>query len=145
MSGWSAPRDERAVSEASGVAILVGFTVLVTASVGLSVIFIDTGDTGDVTANFTFDYRDQQSMVLVSQDRGDALPAGELVIAGSSRSVTWAEVGGVPANRTIGPDSPPVQLSEASAWGAAVTGSQTIEVYWEPDEDNRTLLDSRSG
>jgi hypothetical protein len=145
MTGRSARRDERAVSEGTGVAILVGFTVLVTASVGISVLFVDAGSGGDVTANFTFEHRVQQSMVLVSQERGEALPAGELVIEDGSRSVTWAEVSGMPTDQTVNPASPPIQLSEASAWGAPVSRGQTIEVYWVPDEENRTFLDGWTG
>jgi len=145
MTGRSARGDERGISEATGVAILVGFTVLVTASVGISVIFVDADGGGDVTANFTFEYRVQQSMMLVSQDRGDALPAGKLVIEDGSRSVTWAEVSGMPPNQTVGPGSPPIQLSEASAWGGPVSRGQTIEIYWVPDEDNRTFLDGWTG
>lgn len=145
MTGRAGRRDERAVSEATGIAILVGFTVLVTASVGISVLFVDASGGGDVSANFTFEYRVQQSMVLVSHERGEELPAGELVITDASRSVTWAEVGGMPPNQTIGPDAPPIQLSDASAWAAPVSRGQTIEIYWVPNEENRTFLDGWTG
>lgn len=145
MAGRPDRRDDRAVSEATGIAILVGFTVLVTASVGVSVLFVDAGDGSDVNANFTFEYRVQQSMLLVSHERGDALPAGELVIEGPSGSVTWAEVGGMPSNRTIEPGDPPIQLSKASAWGSAVRRGQTIEIYHVSSGGNRTFLDGWTG
>lgn len=138
-------RDDRAVSETTGVVILVGFTVLVTASVGISVLVIDSGDTGTASANFTFEYRSQDALLVVTHERGDALPAGDIHIEGPDASATWAEVARVPGNQTIEPGGLPIQLSEASAWGSPVTQGQAIEIYYVPDEGNRTFLDAWEG
>jgi hypothetical protein len=144
MAGRSTRRDERAVSESAGIAILVGFTVLVTASVGVSVLFVDGEESAGTSANFTFDYRSGGLSLIVRHEQGDAIPAGQLVIAGEAGSVTWAEVADRPANESVGPGSL-IQLSEGSAWGAAVRRGQTIQLYYDPGDGNRTLLDTWQG
>lgn len=138
------PRDDRAVSEATAMAILVGFTVLVTASVGISVLVLDAGDGSTVSANFSFDYRSGDAMMLLSHERGDEIPAGELVIEGEPGAVTWAELAGTGPNETVGPGDL-VQLSDASAWGAPVSRGDRVEIYHVTDAGNRTLLDAWEG
>jgi len=141
MTGRADSRADRGVSEATGVAILVVFTVLVTASVGVGVLFVGgEEETAGVTANFSFDHQSEHSVMLVTHAEGDALPAGDIVLEGESASVTWAELAGSEPNSSVGPGSA-VQLSANSAWGSPVTTGQTIEIYWAPDAENRTQLD----
>lgn len=137
-------RDDRAVSESMAVAILVGFTVLVLVSVGISVLFVDADSGGPPSANFTFEHFSENSMLLVSHERGDSIPAGDLVLEGEPGTVTWAQVAGTNATDAVEPGDT-VQLSRSSAWGERVTSDQRVAIYYVPDPDNRTLLDSWSG
>jgi hypothetical protein len=141
MTRRSGRPDERAISEATGVAILLVLTVLVTASVGVGVLFLSEEGEADVITNFSFNHQSDQSVMLVSPAEGGTLPAGEIVLEGPPGAVTWAELAGVQPNTSIGPSSPPIQLSEGSAWGSDVTTAQTVEIYWVPEADNRTRLD----
>jgi len=136
--------DERAVSESMGVVILVGFTLLVTATVGISVLFVQDGDSGGPTANFTFDHNAQSASMLVVHERGDSFAAGSLVVESGPNRVTWAEVANTGANETIGPGQA-IQLSSNSAWGQSVQSGSTVEIYHAPGDGNRTLLDSWDG
>jgi hypothetical protein len=135
----------RGVSELASVAVLVGLAVLVTASVGLGVLFVDVEEESGVHATFTFEYRGENSLLLISPAEGDALPAGDIEVQARSESTTWADLAGMAPNETVEPGGLPVQLSESSAWGATVSTAQTIEIYYAPSEYNRTLLDSWSG
>ncbi len=136
--------DERAVSESAGVAILIGMTLIVTASVGISVLFVDDGDSGGPTANFTFSKDRGSTSMIVIFERGDSFSAGDLIVEGGSNRITWAELASKPANQTIGRGDA-IQLSSNSAWGQSVRQGQTIEIYYAPGGGNRTLLDSWSG
>lgn len=136
--------DERAVSESMGIVILVGFTVLVTATVGISVLFVQAGDTDGPTATFTFEHDAGSGSMLVEHGEGDSFPAGTLVVESGPNSVTWAQVANAPANQSIGPGAA-IQLSSSSAWGESVSAGQPVELYYAPGDGNRTLLDSWEG
>jgi hypothetical protein len=129
----------------ASVGILVGLTVLVTASVGLGVLFVDVDAQEGINATFSFEYRGESSLLLISPTEGDPLPAGDVVVQASATSATWADIAGMAPNETVEPGSLPIQLSESSAWGSSVSTAQTIELYYAPTEYNRTLLDSWSG
>lgn len=130
---------DRGVSEMTGIAVLVLFTVLVTASVGLSAIVVDTGDE-TVGANFTFEYRSGETL-LVTHESGSQLPGGELLIDGPAPNVTWAEVADLEnASQPVGPGDS-ILLSEASAYGQPVGGNDEIRILHAPGDGNVTVLD----
>jgi len=131
--------DDRGLSESAGVAILVGITVLVTASVGLNVLVVTDEDTGPPSANFTYDYVEQSSVLLVTHSQGDELEAGKVHFVGADRDVTWAAVAGT-NNTTAVERGDLVQLSERNAFGTSVASSTRIEILYEYD-GNRTKLD----
>ncbi len=144
-AGMTLRGEDRGVSEMASVGILVGLTVLVTASVGLGVMFVDVDAESGITATFSFEYRGESSMLLISPAKGDPLPAGDIEVQGRRASTTWAELAGMAPNETVEPGGLPVQLSESSAWGSSVSTAETIEIYYAPSEYNRTVLDSWSG
>jgi hypothetical protein len=137
--------DDRGVSEMASIGILLGLTVLVTASVGLGVLFVDVDAQEGINATFAFEYRGESSMLLISPAEGDPLPAGDVEVQGAGSSTTWADLAGMDPNATVEPGGLPVQLSGSSAWGSSVSTVETIEIYYTPSEYNRTLLDSWSG
>ena len=69
--GSSRRPDDRAVSEFAGVAILIAITFLVTSSVGLYVLLEDSSYGEGPDANFTYDYVDESSVLIVTHDRGE--------------------------------------------------------------------------
>lgn len=131
--------DDRALSESTGVAILVGITILVTASVGLNVLVVGEQDTGPPSANFTYDYVEQSRALLVTHSRGDELVAGRLHFVGADRDVTWATLANTNNTTQVGRGDL-VQLSERNAFGSAISQSTQIEILYEY-EGNRTKLD----
>ena len=84
--------------------MLVGFTVIVPASVGAGVLLFQD-DSPDVTANFSYQYMDQTSKLLITFERGQEVPADSLVVSGPDENVTWGVLANEEANRTVDPGS----------------------------------------
>ncbi len=134
---------DRLVSETAGVATLVLFTVIVTASVGIGVLFVDEGGAG-IQANFSFDHRSDTSSMTVTHAEGDELRAGNLYIEGPRTNVTWAETAGWNESRMVS-EGDIIQLSQQSAYGSSVSQSDTINIVYVDDSGNQTTLDTWNG
>lgn len=146
MTGPTCVDDDRAVSEAAGVAILLVFTLAITASVGVSVLFVDEEAGGEPRANFTYDYIDDASVLLVTHDRGDPIAAGNLTIRGpNGANATWAALAGTENGSELVEPGDTVQLSGNNAYGDSVSRGDTIRVYYAPPGGNETLLSTREG
>lgn len=135
--------DRRALSEGVGVAVLVGFTVVVTATVGLNVLVVSETETGPPQANFTYDYVQSSNALVVTHEAGDEFPAGSLVVSGPVAEASWATIAGVENETAIGPGSA-VQLSAQNAYGQPVTVNDRIVIYHGTGE-NRTEIDDWTG
>ncbi|WP_415381725.1 type IV pilin [Halosimplex sp. TS25] len=135
---------ERAVSEFTGVAILVAITLLVTGSVGLFVL-VDPGSEGQgPNANFTFQYIDASSVLIVTHDRGDSFDAGNLSIRSRGTTVTWAALANTDNSTVVGPGAT-VQLSRRNAFGSPVPASGRARVLYKPPTGNETVLETWDG
>lgn len=135
--------DARGVSEGAGIAVLILMTVLVTASVGVSVLFVGAGDDTGVQANFTYEYLSDRTTLLVTHADGDEIQAGDLVIDGPETNVTWAGVAGQNETELV-TQGDLIQLSQNSAYGSRVRAADTIRVVYAPDDGNRTVLSTWS-
>jgi len=138
---------DRAVSEFTGVAILIAVTVLVTASVGLSVLVADSTQTGERSANFSFQYIDGSSVLIISFERGDQFRAGNLTVRGEGAEATWAVLSGSEPSAWIGPQSPAstVQVSGRNAYGQRVAADENVRVVYTPGDGNETVLQRWAG
>ncbi|WP_459193909.1 type IV pilin N-terminal domain-containing protein [Halosimplex sp. J119] len=132
---------ERAISEFTGVAILIAVTLLVTGSVGLFVLVDPGEDDPGPNANFSFEYIDQSSVLFVEHERGDTFTAGNLTIRSGETAVGWATLANTENSTVIGPGDQ-VQLSDRNAFGRRVSTRDDVSVYYAPPAGNETLLDS---
>jgi len=130
----------RGVSEGAGLATLVLLTVVVTASVGVSVLFLDESNSAGTQANFSFNYQDQGAYLLVTHESGDELPSGRVRIEGPDTSVTWAEAADWNESRKV-TRGDLVQLSENSAYGSRVGSRDYIKVVYVYQNDSTKVLD----
>jgi len=135
--------DTTAMSESIGIGILVGMTVIVTAVVGLNVLVVDEDAGGPPQANFTYDYIDQNELLLVTHSQGDQLAAGNIEFRGPGENVTWAQLANRNESAMVGPGDL-VQLGQENAYNRRVSGGDTIRIYYN-DSGNRTQLDQWSG
>ena len=130
--------DERAVTETAGVAILVGITILVTATVGLNVLVVSEQGPEGPHANFSYDHVDSSGALVITHVKGDEFPAGELVIAGENAETTWAAAASVNETEPIGPGDI-VQISQDNSYGKPVRKTSTVRIFHD-DGGNRTQL-----
>ncbi|MFY4811993.1 type IV pilin [Haloarcula sp. AONF1] len=131
------------MSETIGVAVLVGLTLLVTAMVGLNVLVIEDDDGGGPQANFSYDYVEDNELLIVTHARGDEFEAGNVEFEGPSRTVTWAQVANREPDAMIGPGDI-AQLSSGNAYQRRVGARDTITIYHNAS-GNRTQLDQWDG
>ena len=130
--------DSRGVSETTGVATLIVLTVLVTASVGISVILV-ADEEAETQVSFQFDHLEDAGALLVTHDGGGDLRAGSLYIEGPDNNVTWATIAGTEEDAMVtGGDV--IQVSSGSPYGSSVTGRDEISVVHVPQDGNRTVL-----
>ncbi|MFB6217810.1 MAG: aminopeptidase P family N-terminal domain-containing protein [Halobacteriaceae archaeon] len=134
--GYSGPP----LSEFAGVAILISVTVLVTASVGLFVLVSGSGTQGGpAQANFSYQYIEDSSVLLVTHERGDTFDARNLTVRGEEKAVPWHELAGSNETAPVGPGTT-VQLSSNNAWGENVARGDTVRVVYTPPSGNETVL-----
>ena len=138
---------DRGVSEFTGVAILVLVTVVATASVGLSVLLVDTSVGGPPEASFDFQYIDGSSVLVVTFQTGEPIAAGNLTLRGRGAETTWAALAGTEPSTMVGPASPrsTVQLSSRNAFGEQVSADSSIRVVYTPSVGNETVLQRWEG
>lgn len=134
---------DRLVSETAGVATLVLFTVIVTASVGIGVLFVDQEDDGP-TADFAFEYESDASRLTVTHSSGQAFAAGDLVFEGPNNNVTWAEAASWNDSREVS-QGDIVRLSRKNDYDDRVRSEDVINVVYVPGNGNRTQLDTWNG
>ena len=142
--GPARDQPERAVSEFTGVAILVALTLLVTGSVGLVVLIDPASEDVGRNANFSFQYIDRSSTLIVTHDRGDPFDAGNLTLEGGGESATWAALANDDTNATVGPGDT-IQLSRRNAWGQSVSANSKVRVIHRPPAGNETVLETWRG
>jgi hypothetical protein len=141
MDGRTAGTDARGVSEFTGVAILITMTVLVTASVGMYVLVVDTtSDEGPPDANFSFQHISSTSSLIVTFDRGEPIAARNISFEGGGGSATWAELADMNGSEAVGPGAA-VQLSNRNAYGQSIGRDTTIRVYYLGVNDTRARID----
>jgi len=135
--------DTVGMTEGIGVAVLVGLTLLVTAIVGLNVLVIEDDDGGGPQANFSYDYVEDNELLIVTHERGDEFEAGNVEFEGPSKTVTWAELASREPDAMIGPGDI-AQLSSNNAYARRVSARDTITIYHNTS-GNRTQLDQWDG
>jgi len=138
----SADGDDRGVSEMTAVVTLVGVAFVLVASVGISAFVFSEGDAGPPQANFTYDYIDQASALVITHDRGDEIRSGDLYVSGSDSNVTWAALAGSDESVLVTPGDA-VQVSEGSAFGEPVRSSSRLQLVFHNATLNQSAVISR--
>lgn len=128
--------DDRGTSESAGVAVLVLFTIIVTASVGVGVLFVDQDDS--VNAEFSYDYFEERTALLITYESGQSFRASNVVVDGPGPNMTWNEIGPLNASSTLEPGAY-VQLARSNDYGHAIREYDTVRLV-RTGEGNATLL-----
>lgn len=133
------PRDsgDRAVSEMTAVATLVGLAILLVVGIGLNVLLLSPSDTGPPEGNFTYQHISQANTLVITYEKGDKIRAGDLYVEGQEANATWAALAGKKPDTMIKPGAV-VQVGKAGPFGAPVRTSSRIRIVWR----NATLNES---
>lgn len=135
--------DDRGVSEGIGVATLVLITVLVTASVGMSVLVgIDGGEPEDIDGEFRFEQLGDR--LVISYERGPALTAGNLYADGPHNNVSWAAVAEIGDDDTVTVGDT-MQIGALNIYGSDVEADDDVEMVYLTAEGERVIVDRRFG
>jgi hypothetical protein len=134
---------DRGLTESTGVAVLVGFTVVVTASIGVGVIFFEAGSEG-VEAEFSFEYFGDSSRLTITMDQGEDIAAGNLLVSGPDGNVTWAALAGYEADRVLDVGAA-VQVGPSGEYGSSVLQQDPIRVVYRPDPASETVVGEWNG
>jgi len=144
--GQRSSDEDRAMSESIGLALLVGMTIIVTGVVGMEVLVVsEGGGDGVPQANFTYDYAEEASLLLVTHSRGDPIEAGRLEFEGprGEAKANWSQLANKNGTEMV-EQGDIAQLGEGNAYGQPVSPGDTITVYYN-DSGNRTQLDKWNG
>lgn len=133
----------RGVSEAMGVGVLIGMTVLITASLGAGVLLISDGPQGEETAEIDFNLLSNRLAVVYEDDTPRA--AGKLFLQGPENNVSWAEL-----DESRGPEDAveggsAIFLGPDTAYGANVGPTDRIEVIFITEQGERVVLATWTG
>jgi len=126
------PREGRraiTVNDSMATITLVAFAIVLAAGLGTGILVEDDGTEGAPEANLSFQHYEDDSALVVTYERGDPIPAGDLAIVSGERNVTWATVANESDSTKITEGSA-VQLSSASRFGKAVSTGDTVQVIW---------------
>lgn len=140
--GQSLATDDRGTSESAGLAVLVLFTVVVTASVGIGVLFVDQDSEG-IDAQFSYDHFEGQDSLLITYESGQQFQASNVRIVGPGPNVTWDEMGRLNASEQLEPGGF-VQLSKTNEYGQAIRQYHSVQVIWTANS-NQTVLSQWNG
>ncbi|MFC7028180.1 type IV pilin N-terminal domain-containing protein [Halomicroarcula sp. GCM10025324] len=143
MGGRRLRTDTLGMSEAIGVAVLIGLTITVTAMVGMSVLVFEDVDEGGPRANFTYDHVENSGLLIVTHARGDELQAGNIEFQGPGNNATWAELANRNETALVGPGDI-TQLGSGNAYGQSVQRGDQVEIYLNRS-GNRTKLSEWDG
>lgn len=131
---------DRAISEGAGVATLVIITVLVTASVGMSVLVgMDAGE-GEIDGEFRFEQLDDR--LVIGYESGPGLTAGNLYADGPHNNVSWAALTGIDEEDTVTPGDTD-QLSPDNAYGSAIDADDDVAMVYITEDGERVVVDRR--
>jgi len=133
----------RAVSEAMGVGVLIGMTVLITASLGAGVLLISDGPQGEQSAEIDFNLLSNRLAVVYEDDQPRA--AGKLFLQGPDNNVSWAELDQSREPADAVESGSAIFLGPDTAYGANVGPTDRVEVIFITEQGERVVLATWTG
>jgi len=136
--------DDRAVSELTSLLTIVVLALLVITVVGVNVLYVQSQTEGP-DATFSYQYFEPQSMLLITFDSGEPIPAGQIEIEGTDRRATWAALNDQMNESTpVGPGTV-VRIGPNGAYDQDVDPEETIRVNYLNETGARTTLGTWNG
>jgi len=144
MVGGSSPADGRAVSEMASVLTLVAIAFVIVFAIGANVLFFEAETDGPDTT-ISFQYFDELSALQISHDGGEEIRAGDLLIQGPQREVSWAEIDREMDDSSMVGSGDAIRLGDAGAYGETVGENDRIVVLYTNVTAETTILAQWNG
>lgn len=123
--------DDSAVTELTSVLTLLVIAAVIIAAVGINVAFVDAERQQGPEAQFSFDYVQEQSTLIITHESGAAIRAGDLLIRGPDTEATWARTNTqVEGSTLIGPFNSTQIGRRNDGWGSRVRSNDRIQVLY---------------
>lgn len=144
MAGRTLSTDGKAVSEMASVMTLVAVALVIVLAIGANVLFFEVDSDGP-DATFSFQYFDELSALQVTHEAGEEIRAGDLLLQGPDREVTWAELDNdMNESSMVGPNDA-VRLGPEGAYGGNVGDSDRIAVVYSNASADTKILSQWNG
>lgn len=127
----------RAVSETLGAAVLVGMTVLVTASLGMGVLIVADQE-AEQTAEIGFTHLGDR-LVIEYADETERT-AGNLYVDGPNNNVTWAELADDLGSEDMVTEGTFLEVGPETAYSASVNQDDTFDIVYFTGDGQRFVL-----
>mgnify|MGYP006278881721 FL=1 len=144
MAAGSLSGDEQAVSEMASVITLVAIAFVIVFAIGANVLFFEA-DTDGPDTTISFQYFEELSALQVSHDGGEEIRAGDLLIQGPQREVTWAEIDRGMEDSSMVESGDAIRLGDAGAYGETVGENDRIVVLYANVSAETTVLAQWNG
>lgn len=130
-------RDRRGVSEAAGVGVLIGLTVLIVALLGVGVL-LTAGDEGQ-HLEFQYEYQDELNQLTIIYQDDDELAAGDVYVDGPANNVTWAELAEIDPDQSI-TEINTVFVQNVGAYGTIVHDDDYFRIVHSPEGESADVI-----
>ncbi|MFW6435241.1 MAG: type IV pilin [Halovenus sp.] len=144
MAGGKLSTDEKAISEMASVLTLVAIAFVIVFAIGANILFFEAESDGP-DVSFSFQYFDELSSLQITHEAGEEVRAGDLLIEGPDREVTWAELDNdMNESSMVGPNDA-VRLGPEGAYGGNVGDSDRIAVVYSNASADTKILSQWNG
>lgn len=135
---------DRAVSELTSALAILVLAVLVIAVVGANV-FLAPSENQGPEATFSYQHFEDQRILLITYDSGEAIPAGRLEFAGHGSTASWAALNERMNESTPVTPGDAVQIGPQGAFGTAIPPDGSVTVNWVNETGTRVSIDAWNG
>ncbi|MFB6083658.1 MAG: hypothetical protein ABEJ94_05385 [Halorientalis sp.] len=132
--------DDRAITVTDSIAAgsLVALVVILSAGLGLGVLYSPSEEGNATQATFTFQHFPDGSVLVVTFSQGDPIPAGKLAVVSGETNRTWAMLANVSESTTVSEGST-IQLTGSGRFGKPITTSTRVRVVYITGNGTRVL------
>lgn len=126
------------VNDAIAVGTLLVLSLVLSAGLGASIVFLEDERTGPPSANFTYQHFSTNSMLIVTHNEGDAIQASQLVVESDETKATWATIADANNSSKVAPGDS-ISLSENSPFGKDITTDDSVTIEWTDGNQTKVL------
>lgn len=137
MTARTTGRSHRAVSEALGVAVLIGMTLMVTVALGAGVMLIADQE-AERSADIGFTHLGDR--LVINYNDGTERRAGDLYVDGPANNLSWAELSDQLGAEDTVQEGSFLEVGPNTAYGSSVAETDTFDIVYFSQSGQRFVL-----